>query len=62
MDKFNELFAQYNWQLTDDEIKQEVKKILDNHFAENSNPAVWKQCLNQIDLTTLKKYAAWQSM
>ncbi len=53
MDKFNELFAQYNWQLTDDEVKQEVKNILDKHFQENNTPAVWKQCLNQIDLTTL---------
>lgn len=53
MDKFNELFAQYNWQMTDEQVKQEVKKILDAHFAENNNAAVWKQCLHQIDLTTL---------
>ena len=53
MDKFNELFAQYNWQMTDDEVKQEVKNILDKHFAENNTPEVWKQCLHQIDLTTL---------
>ena len=31
----------------------EVKRILDAHFAENNNAEVWKQCLSQIDLTTL---------
>ena len=53
MDKFNELFARYNWQMTDEQVKQEVQTILANHFAENNNAAVWEQCLNQIDLTTL---------
>lgn len=53
MDKFNQLFESYNFQLSDEQVKQEVKKILDAHFQENNNPEVWKQCLNQIDLTTL---------
>ena len=53
MDKFNELFAQYDRHLTDEQVKAEVKNILDSHFAENNNPEVWKQCLHQIDLTTL---------
>ncbi len=53
MDKFNELFAQYNWQMTDEEVKQEVQTLLIAHFAENNTPEVWKQCLHQIDLTTL---------
>ncbi|MCM1034830.1 MAG: deoxyribose-phosphate aldolase [Paludibacter sp.] len=53
MDKFTELFAQYERQLTDAQVKQEVENILQAHFDENNNAAVWKQCLNQIDLTTL---------
>ena len=53
MDKFNELFAQYDRHLTDEQVKAEVKNILDSRFAENNNPEVWKQCLHQIDLTTL---------
>lgn len=53
MNKFEELFAQYNRQMTDEQVKQEVKNILDAHFEENNNVEVWKQCLSQIDLTTL---------
>ncbi len=50
---FNDLFAQYNCALTDAEVKNAVAKILKEHFDENNNREVWKQCLNQIDLTTL---------
>lgn len=53
MDKFEELFAQYDRNLTDEQVKQDVENILHAHFAENNNAAVWKQCLHQIDLTTL---------
>lgn len=53
MDKFEELFAQYSRRLDDAQVKEEVEKILQAHFAENNNAAVWKQCLHQIDLTTL---------
>lgn len=53
MNKFEELFAQYPI-ITDDElVKAEVAKILAEHFDENNNKEVWKQCLHQIDLTTL---------
>ncbi len=52
MNKFEELFAQYTCP-TDEAVKAAVKNILDNHFAENNTPEVWKQCLHQIDLTTL---------
>ncbi len=52
MNKFEELFAQYTCP-TDEAVKAAVKNILDNHFDENNNPEVWKQCLHQIDLTTL---------
>ncbi len=53
MDKFEELFAQYDWSLTDEQVKEHVALILKEHFAENNHIDVWKQCLHQIDLTTL---------
>lgn len=53
MDRFQELFAQYELGMTDQQVSEEVKRILDTHFEENNNAEVWKQCLSQIDLTTL---------
>lgn len=53
MDKFEELFAQYAWSLSDEQVKADTAAILNEHFAENNNVEVWKQCLHQIDLTTL---------
>lgn len=53
MDKFQELFAQYPCPFTDEQVKADVDNILKNHFAENNNVEVWKECLHQIDLTTL---------
>lgn len=53
MDRFQELFAQYELGMTDQQVSAEVKRILDTHFEENNNAEVWKQCLSQIDLTTL---------
>lgn len=53
MDKFEELFAQYDWSLTDEQVKENVASILREHFDENNRIDIWKQCLHQIDLTTL---------
>lgn len=53
MNKFEELFAQYNCALTDEAVKEATAKIVNEHFAENDNIEVYKQCFNQIDLTTL---------
>ena len=53
MDKFQELFAQYPFALTDEQVKANVADILAKHFDENNNVEVWKECLHQIDLTTL---------
>ncbi len=53
MDKFEELFAQYPCPFNDEQVKAQVTDILANHFAENNNIEVWKQCLHQIDYTTL---------
>ncbi len=53
MNKFEELFARYNVPASDEQVQKEVKAMLDAHFEENNNKEVWKQCLHQIDLTTL---------
>ena len=53
MNKFEQLFAQYPCPWTDEQVQAQVNAILDNHFAENNTVEVWKQCLHQIDLTTL---------
>ena len=50
---FDELFAQYPCPFTDEQVKAQVADILKNHFDENNNVEVWKECLHQIDLTTL---------
>lgn len=53
MEKFEELFAQYNCCQNDEEVKAATARIIQEHFDENNNVEVWKQCLHQIDLTTL---------
>jgi deoxyribose-phosphate aldolase len=53
MDKFNQLFELYNCKLNDETVKLETEKIITEHFEGNNNPEVYRQCLNQIDLTSL---------
>ena len=53
MSKIDDLFKQYNCNVSDDAVKQDIEKILTAHYAENNNTAVYKQCLSQIDLTSL---------
>ncbi len=53
MSKFDDLFKQYNCNLSDEAVKQDIANILSAHFSENDNKEVYKQCLNQIDLTSL---------
>ncbi len=53
MEKFEELFAQYNCCQNDEEVKAATARVIQEHFDENNNVEVWKQCLHQIDLTTL---------
>ncbi len=53
MSKIEILFKQYNCNLNDDVVKQDIEKILTEKLAENNNTAVFKQCLNFIDLTSL---------
>jgi deoxyribose-phosphate aldolase len=53
MSKYDDLFKQYDCNLNDETIKKDIDKILAAHYAENNNADVYKQCLNQIDLTSL---------
>ena len=53
MSKFDDLFMQYNCIMNDETVKKDIDKILSAHYAENDNKEVYKQCLNQIDLTSL---------
>jgi deoxyribose-phosphate aldolase len=53
MSKFDDLFKKYNCNINDESVKQDIEKILAAHYAENNNASVYKQCLSQIDLTSL---------
>ncbi len=53
MTKFEELFHQYPCPHNDEEIKNAIAALLQAEFDTNNNEDVWKQCLHQIDLTTL---------
>ncbi len=53
MSKFDDLFKQYNCNLNDEAVKQDIDRILAENYESNNNVEVYKQCLNQIDLTSL---------
>ncbi|MCQ2323443.1 MAG: deoxyribose-phosphate aldolase [Paludibacteraceae bacterium] len=53
MDKFEQLFNEYPFMLTDEQVKANTAEIIKKHFDENNNRDVWMECLHQIDLTTL---------
>jgi len=53
MSKYDDLFLQYDCNLNDEAVKKDIDKILTAHYAENDNKEVYKQCLSQIDLTSL---------
>lgn len=53
MEKFEKLFAEYPFTLTDELVKKNAAEILAKHKEENNTREVWMQCLHQIDLTTL---------
>lgn len=53
MTKFEELFSQYPCLRNDEEVKNAIATILSEEYETNNNEEVWKQCLHQIDLTTL---------
>jgi len=53
MSKIEELFKLYDCNVNDESVKIAIDNILADHFIENGNKDVYKQCLNQIDLTSL---------
>jgi len=53
MINFNDFFKTYNCHISDDAVQQATAKIISEHFAENNNIEVYRQCLNLIDLTSL---------
>ena len=53
MSKFDDLFKLYNCNLSDAEVKADIDRILSESFESNNNVEVYKQCLSQIDLTSL---------
>ena len=53
MNKFEELFNHYPFPFEESQVSAKAKAIIEAHFAENDNVEVYKQCLHQIDLTTL---------
>ena len=53
MSKFDDLFRLYNCNLSDAEVKADIDRILSESFENNNNVEVYKQCLSQIDLTSL---------
>lgn len=52
--KYEQAIAQSTVTDNDATVAEAVKKILDEHFAENNNKEVYRTILNCIDLTTLK--------
>ena len=52
-DKYSLVLKQYDTELNDGKVCEEVKKILDEKMAENSTKDVYKFLFSIIDLTTL---------
>ncbi len=53
MEKLKQLYAEYNCDMNDAEVKREVEKIIADNFDRYDNVEVYKQCFSQIDLTSL---------
>ena len=43
MEKFKELYAQYNFNFTDEDIKKEVEKILSENYDKYNTVETYKQ-------------------
>lgn len=61
-DKYSKAIAESNVISDDKAVADAVKKILDEHFAENNTADVHKFLFNTIDLTTLKATDSPQSV
>lgn len=52
--KYDEMLKQYNLDITDEEVKAAVKKIIEEKVAENDTLEVKKFLLGSVELTTLR--------
>ncbi len=48
--KYDEMLKQYNLDITDEEVKAAVKKIIEEKVAENNNVEVKKFLLGSVEL------------
>jgi deoxyribose-phosphate aldolase len=53
MINFADFFKAYKCRIDDNAVQQAAAKIISEHFDENNNTEVYRQCLNMIDLTSL---------
>jgi deoxyribose-phosphate aldolase len=55
MEKLRQIYAQYDCDLDDAQVKSEVSKILSDDFGKNNNKEVYKKCFSMLDLTSLNQ-------
>jgi len=53
MKNLETLFNEYDFNFTDESVKNSVKESLAKNFAKNNNKEVYRKCLAMIDLTSL---------
>ena len=53
MDKFNQLFNQYNFNLTNKELPLKLEKIMVDGYSKNKEKSVYSKLLSFIDITSL---------
>lgn len=53
MEKMKQIYAQYECELDDEQVKNAVQDILSKNFEKNNNKEVYKKCFSLIDLTSL---------
>ena len=54
MSKIEQVLSKYNLDITDEEVKDAVKKIIAEKVHENDTPEVKKFLMGSVELTTLK--------
>lgn len=64
MERLREVYNQYDFgsSVMDENVKAEVEKILEEHYAENDNAATRKYIKEHTDLTTLTVTDNWSSV
>lgn len=53
MNKIDDLFKKYSFNLSDEAVMQDVERIISEEYSSNDNIEVYKRCLSLIDLTSL---------